>query len=387
MVASMRAILRSPSVGATAHAGSSIDNGGMSSLSDAVAGFEQAWPRPSAPRPIVIIGAGSIVRDAHLPVYERLGFPVAGIFDLDADAAAARAREFGIERTYASLAQAAAEPGTVFDVAVPPQAIAPTVEQLPEGAYVIIQKPLGRDLGEARAIRNICAARRITAAVNFQLRFAPNMRLLRLAISEGLLGDVVDVEVRINLHTPWEYWAFLKGAPRLEILMHSIHYIDLIRHLVGEPRGVYAKVVRHPELAGHADARSSIILDYGETVRCSLTMDHTHDFGARFGMSQLKVEGTKGAAIAKMGVNLNYPHGEPDEILLAERGSDAWDAVPLRGSWFLEAFEGPMSNLQRVAAGEDRALVSPVADAVRTMAVVEACYASSAAGGTAIDEG
>ena len=38
-----------------------------------------------------------------------------------------------------------------------------------------------------------------------------------------------------------------------------------------------------------------------------------------------------------------------------------------------------MSNLQRFVAGEDTALVSPVEDAIKTMAVVEACYASSAA--------
>ena len=36
---------------------------------------------------------------------------------------------------------------------------------------------------------------------------------------------------------------------------------------------------------------------------------------------------------------------------------EAWRDVPLRGSWFTEAFEGPMSNLQRVIAGEDPALV------------------------------
>jgi hypothetical protein len=41
----------------------------------------QAWPRPSHPRPIVIIGAGGIVRAAHLPTYRALGFPVAGLFD------------------------------------------------------------------------------------------------------------------------------------------------------------------------------------------------------------------------------------------------------------------------------------------------------------------
>ena len=58
--------------------------------------------------------------------------------------------------------------------------------------------------------------------------------------------------------------------------------------------------------------------------------------------------------------------------------------MPLRGSWFLEAFEGPMSNLQRFVAGEDNTLVSGVEDAIRTMALVEACYASSARGGAPI---
>jgi hypothetical protein len=43
-----------------------------------------------------------------------------------------------------------------------------------------------------------------------------------------------------------------------------------------------------------------------------------------------------------------------------------------------------MSNLQRFVAGEDRALVSPVSDAIKTMALVEACYTSSAGGSTPI---
>ena len=58
--------------------------------------------------------------------------------------------------------------------------------------------------------------------------------------------------------------------------------------------------------------------------------------------------------------------------------------VPLRGWWFTTAFEGPMSNLQRFVAGEDSVLVSGVDDAIRTMALVEACCTSSATGGTRI---
>ena len=100
-------------------------------------------------------------------------------------------------------------------------------------------------------------------------------------------------------------------------------------------------------------------------------------------MSQLKLEGTRGAALAKMGVNINYPHGEPDILELTSAAGE-WAGVGLRGSWFLEAFEGPMANLQRFVAGEDAALVSSVEDAFRTMAVVEACYRSSAGGATPV---
>lgn len=331
-----------------------------------------------------MIGAGSIVRDAHLPVYERLGFPVAGIFDINEAAARERAASAGT-RAFTSLGAAAATPGAVFDLAVPPGEIAGILAQLPPGAAVLMQKPMGRDIDEARRILALARGRQLVAAVNFQLRFAPNALALRDALSRGALGDVTDVEVRINLHTPWDYWQFLKGVPRLEVLMHSIHYIDLIRALLGEPSGVYCRGARHPALGGYADVATSIILDYGDRVRCSLTMNHTHVFGPRFAVSQLKVEGTAAAAVMKMGVNLDYPRGEADELLFATRDT-GWTPAPLRGSWFLEAFEGPMSNLQRVAAGEDAGLVSPVEDAFRTMTVVEACYESSARGGTPVPD-
>ena len=354
---------------------------------DAFADLQQRWPPATAPRPIVVVGAGSIVRDAHLPVYRRLGYPVAAIFDIDPAASRARADAFGIPRVFDSLDETVTADGVVFDIALPPAAVADILERLPDGAPVLIQKPMGRDLDDARRIRAICRRRGLIAAVNFQLRFAPNMLALRDALTRGLLGEVTDVDVRLCLHTPWNYWAFLKGVPRLEVLVHSVHYLDLLRALVGEPRGVYCRGVRHPALEEYPDVRTSIILDYGDALRCSLTLNHTHTFRhPRENVSQLKIEGTAGAAIAKMGVNLSYPHGEADALEMIRDGGE-WTHVPLRGSWFLEAFEGPMSNLQRVVAGEDAALVSSVEDAFRTMAIVEACYESSARGATPIAEG
>jgi len=344
----------------------------------------QAWPPPSRPRPIVIVGAGSIVRDAHLPAYRRLDLPVAGVFDIRPVAARTTAARFDIPRVFESLDAAAAVPDAVFDVAVPGDQVLGILEQLPTGSAVLMQKPMGQDLSAANAIRACCHGRRLAAAVNFQLRFAPNVLALHDLLRRDALGTLVDIDVRIVIDQPWANWTFLKGAPRLEVLYHSIHYLDAIRWLAGEPQGAYCRAVRHPDLPDFADARSSIILDYGDRIRCALTLNHTHRAGPRHRVSQMSVDGTRGSALLTMGVNLDYPAGPADTMEIGCGG--AWRSVPLRGSWFTEAFEGPMCNLQRFVAGEDRELVGSVDDAIRTMALVEACYESSAAGGTPVPD-
>jgi predicted dehydrogenase len=345
--------------------------------------LRQAWPLPSQPRPIVIVGTGAIVRTAHLPSYRRLGFPVAGVFDVRGEASEATAREFGVSTVFRSLDEASASRGAVFDVAVPGDQILGVLCRLPQGAAVLMQKPMGEDLAAARRILELSRERQLVAAVNFQLRFSPNVIALADLIASNQLGELTDIEVRVVDRQPWEQWSFLERAPRLEVLYHSIHYLDAIRFLAGEPRGVMCRAVAHPQLAEFRDTRSSIVLDYGDRIRCSLTLNHTHRHGARHRASMLNVEGTGGAAVLTLGVNLDYPSGPPDSLEVAVDGA-GWEPVPLRGSWFTEAFEGPMSNLQRFVGGEDRALVSPVEDAIKTMAVVEACYTSSAAGSTPV---
>ena len=66
----------------------------------------QAAVLPRRPRPIVSIGAGAIVRDAHLPAYRLAGFSVVAVHDLDRARADALARDFGIARVCASLGEA-----------------------------------------------------------------------------------------------------------------------------------------------------------------------------------------------------------------------------------------------------------------------------------------
>ncbi|SLN62560.1 Gfo/Idh/MocA family protein [Roseisalinus antarcticus] len=342
--------------------------------------LKQDWPAPKVRRPIVIFGAGSIVRDAHLPAWAAGGYEVAGICDPDADKARALAGAHGVPALSAD--EAVAVEGAVFDLATPPAAHAGVLRGLPHGAPVLIQKPMGPDLDGASEIMRVCQERELLAAVNFQLRFAPMAVALKDAIDRGLLGQVTDIEMHGVLATPWGLWKFLEGLPRIEIAMHSIHYLDLIRHLVGDPKGVHAKTIGHPSHEV-AQTRTAAILDYGEDLRCVLSVNHDWDFGRPHQACEMRVAGTKGAAYMKLGVNLDYPRGEPDVLEVNTGGG--WQAVPLAGSWFTESFTGRMHNLQRAAGGEE-ALIAPVADGWRTMALVEACYASSAAPMTPIPE-
>jgi len=346
----------------------------------------QVWPRPARPRPIVILGAGGIVRDAHLPAYAKAGFPVAGVYDINPAAAQERAKEFNLPRVYSTLEEAVAEPGAVFDVATPPKAHESVLARLPDEAAVLIQKPMGPTLEAAGRIAELCQRKRLKAAVNFQLRFSAPMLAIRDLMRRGELGDILDVEVHLNINTPWDIFPFLAGEPRVEILMHTIHYLDSIRLLLGTPRRVFARVVKHPRYPGLADARSSVILDYGDTVRCCLSINHCHAFGGKHQDASIRVEGSESCAIALLGLLLDYPRGRPDGLEVYDRSTGGWVVVPLAGRWFPDAFIGTMSNLQRFAAGEDNALLSPVEDALQTMRLVEACYISSQRGGVEMQD-
>jgi predicted dehydrogenase len=338
-------------------------------------------PRPRLPLPIVIIGAGGIVRDAHLPAYRKAGFPVAALVDTEAEKAANLAEQFSIPLSTSSIAEAIARSpsNSVFDLAVPAGAILDVLPQLPDGAAVLIQKPMGNSLEEAEQILALCRNKGLTAAMNFQLRYAPVMLAARRIADAGLLGDLHDMEVVVSVYTPWDLWSFLSAAPRLEILYHSIHYVDLVRSWFGNPERVLAKTVRNPLTAKLAATKSIITLDYGEWKRVYIATNHGHKY-ADSQQSYVQWEGTEGALRAMMGLNLDYPKGRPDSLQFAKR-EKAWETLPTEGNWIPDGFAGSMGSLQAYVTGDASTLPTAVEDAFDTMRTVEAAYLSNESDG------
>jgi predicted dehydrogenase len=249
---------------------------------------------------------------------------------------------------------------------------------------VQLQKPLGYTLAQARDLIEIIRRKRLTAAVNTQLRFAPQVAAARALIAEGAIGELVDIEVLVRVDTRWEMFPGVFSLERMEMPMHSVHYVDLVRSFVGDPSGVSAVTVGHPRKP-LASTRTGYLLHYADRpLRVTISTNHDHTFGPAHQASAVLWHGTDGAIRAQLGLLLDYPRGGPDRLEITTGAG--WREVAVDGTWFPDAFAGTMAALQRYATGESSSLPTSADDVLRTMAVLEAAHEASRAGGHPIPD-
>ncbi|MEQ1935541.1 MAG: Gfo/Idh/MocA family oxidoreductase [Fimbriimonadaceae bacterium] len=241
---------------------------------------------------------------------------------------------------------------------------------------------MGENLAQADAIVEICKAKGLRMAVNFQLRSAPYSLVARDIIDQGLIGEILEVEAAVCVHTPWAMWDFLEKAPRMEIVYHSIHYLDFIRCLLGNPVSVKANTLKHDASPKLHSSRSAMILDYGSRCRATVNTYHAHDYGPKHQRSEFRIEGTRGVIKFQMGLNMAYPKGERDWFEFCLAGGE-WQTVELEGSWFPHAFRGPMAAMMIWAESAIMPETNYL-DALQTMWVVEACYTDAKRPGTSL---
>ena len=114
----------------------------------------------------------------------------------------------------------------------------PTIAAAEAGKHVICEKPLGRDAAESYETWQRVAAAGVTHMCAFNYRFLPAVRLARLMIEAGELGEIH--HFRGSYLQEWgtaqgEIWRFdkaLAGSGAIGDL--ASHVVDLSRYLVGE---------------------------------------------------------------------------------------------------------------------------------------------------------
>ncbi len=337
---------------------------------------------------IGICGTGGIVNDAHLPAYRKAGFNVVGVFDVSREAAERTAAKFEVPRVYDSLEQLVSDKRVeIVDVAVPATENQQIVGVVAEtGKPMMIQKPLAEDWDTARETVALIDRHGVSAAVTQQMRWEPGIRATHDLIERGLLGELFNIAVLIFVDTPWHLWGWLMEKSTIDVLYHSIHYLDSIRFLVGsEPDSVFCDGMTKPGYETKGETRLCLHLSFAETasnLRATILTNSHVSYGLEGQQADFRVEGTEGAAIRKLGLLMNYPKGIPDGFRFTSRrlGESTWVDVAFAETWIPDAFVGPISSMMRTLNGEIDHPDTDVHDHLETLRVVFAAYESMRTG-------
>lgn len=330
---------------------------------------------------IGICGAGGIVDGAHLPAYKKAGLEVVAIFDTDNAKARDVAARHGIPKVYATLAELLADPQVeIVDIAVPAAAQPEIFAQVTAAKkHILAQKPFATTVAVGELMVKQAKDAGIVAAVNQQLRFQEGVAAAHKMVELGWIGTVSNFAINVNLMTPWELWPWAKDLERLEVMIHSIHYHDLIRWFLGEATTVFCAAGRTAGQFPIGETRTISTALYQNGVTSVVHANHVNRGGDNY--AEYRIDGDKGSVRGTLGLLYDYPNGRVDtiEINSSVISTDGWLPYPVTTRWFPDAFIGTMGSvMESISTGVP--LRSSVAENLGTLKIVEALYASMNSG-------
>ncbi|MBZ9816137.1 Gfo/Idh/MocA family protein [Mesorhizobium sp. CA7] len=332
------------------------------------------------------IGAGMIMAECHLAAYHEAGFPVIAIASRTKANAQKVADRWNIATVHVTPEQLIEDSQVeIVDLAFPPDqqpALIRHALKQPHVKAILAQKPLALSVEEAVKLRDEAAASGKILSVNQNMRYDQSMRVLKQIIDSGALGDIVFAEIDMHAIPHWQ--TFLADYDRLTLANMSVHHLDVLRFLFGEPEEITTLTRKDPRTAfEHSDGITVSTLRFPSGV-LAVSLEDVWSGPRQEGYEDdqhinWRVDGIKGVAKGTIG----WPKGVASTLTHAssETTGGKWVSPSWETMWFPHAFIGVMEQLQyALKTGTPPAL--SVADNVKTMALVEAGYRSMAEGRT-----
>jgi predicted dehydrogenase len=175
------------------------------------------------------------------------------------------------------------------------------------------------------------------------------------------------------------HWqSFLENYDRLTLSNMSVHHLDALRYLFGEPDEIYTAARTDPRTQfAHEDGIVVSTLRFPSGLLAVSMEDvwagpRDENFDSEFYI-RWRVEGTRGVAQGTIG----WPNGKPSTLEYASQDTTGgqWVRPTWNTHWFPHAFIGVMEQLQYAVATNTMPVLT-VDDNVRTIALVEAGYRS-----------
>ena len=188
-----------------------------------------------------VIGTG-FIGPAHIEALRRLGMiDVVGLAECSEDVARAKAQALGIERYYGDYKELLEQEEIQSVHICSPNYLHYEMAKatLEAGKHVICEKPLAISVGEAKALVELAEKKGLVNVVNFNIRYYPLMRQLRLMMGKGDIGEVLAVQGSYLqdwlFHATdynWRLEPEQSGQSRAIADIGS-HWMDLIEYVTG----------------------------------------------------------------------------------------------------------------------------------------------------------
>lgn len=331
--------------------------------------------RPGRPRvfkpKIGLIGCGGIT-DTHLQAYRKARYPVVAFCDLDRTLAERRRDEHfpkaDVIDDYREML--ARDDINVIDAATHPAPREQIVlDAIRAGKHVLSQKPFVLDLKTGRRLIAAAKRKRVCLAVNQNGRWAPHFSYMQRAVSAGLIGDIVSIDIDIHWDHNWVAGTAFDEIDDLILYDFAIHWFDIVNCFMNGAKARRVVAVKKKVVAQSARPAlwADAIVEYPKAI-ASLVFGGSTRFGA---MDRTVIVGTDGTLVSS-GPNLN----EQTVTLHTKRGT----ASPkLTGCWFPDGFDGTMSELL-CAVDEGREPTNSAASNLESLAVTFAAIESARTG-------
>jgi len=190
-----------------------------------------------------IIGTG-FIGPVHAEALRRISHltnlkAIAGINDTEADEAAARLNIPSSTGDYKTLLKR--EDIDAVHICTPNYLHYPMVkEALEAGKHVLCEKPLALTSAEAEELANLATEKKLTTAVNYNLRYYPMVQEMKKNTEDGTTGDIFAVQGSYMqdwlLHETdysWRLESGLSGKTRA-VADIGTHWMDMAQYITGQ---------------------------------------------------------------------------------------------------------------------------------------------------------
>lgn len=206
---------------------------------------------------------------------------------------------------------------------------------LRRGFHVIAEKPLALNVADLHKIRASSEERKLRVGMLLPMRFEPQFRMLKRAVEEGLVGEVVQIAAqksyKAGVRPNWYLHEATYGGT---IPWLAPHMIDLMRFTSGrdfrETSG-YAANVGAPGLGDMENISASLLrMDNGGVA--TLRIDYLRpDSASTHGDDRLRLAGLKGV--------VEYEQRTGVTLVTRTEASKRLPEIPAAGSIFVDFLE------------------------------------------------